>query len=55
MARDQDRTSVRHLGKKDADRPSARREQPGKTPGQPEGDRRTVDEPVRQRRKRERR
>jgi hypothetical protein len=55
MARDQDRTSVRDLGKKEADRASGRREQPGKTPGQAEGDRRTVEEDLRQRRKRARR
>jgi len=55
MARDQDRTSVRDLGKKGAGRPSGRGEQPEKTPGQAEGDRRTVDEDLRKRRKRARR
>jgi len=51
MARDQDRTSVRDLGKKAPNRPSGRREQPGKTSGQAEGDRRTVEDQLPQRKR----
>jgi len=45
MAREDDRTSARDAGKEDPERRGPR--DPGKTPGQAEGDRETVEEELR--------